>query len=139
MKMQDVLPKMSKLYLNRVVGSFLKDVRLDDEVEMREVILKNIKEFKNEERVMHNLDFAEDPRDVDVLSELILICLIQADDYLLSGADLIKALMHREQQIVSDSEDDEYVQTAIPNFAYRVYKPVIEAAWKKDESLNAHE
>ena len=51
MKLQEILPLMTKLYLNRTVGSFIKDVRINDEDEMRSLILRNQAEFYNEERV----------------------------------------------------------------------------------------
>src|SRR5690625_3691554 len=55
MKLENILPKMSKLYLNRVVSSFLKDVRIEDEDEMRAIVLRNASEFQNAERIKRSL------------------------------------------------------------------------------------
>jgi len=74
--LQDILPKMSKLYLGRIVDSFLKDVHMETEEEMREVILKNIDEFKNKERVKSYLDFSNEIRDITLLNEMILMSLM---------------------------------------------------------------
>lgn len=139
MKLADILPTMSKMYLNRIVSSFLRDVRLEDEEEMRAVILRNISEFQNEERVLKNLDFLEDPRDIEVLNELILICMIQYDDYLAPSSDLIDSVFEMQEQIVADGQDSEYLASAVPEKSAAIYQAVLEAAWDKDDSLNAHE
>lgn len=130
---------MSKMYLNRIVSSFLRDVRIEDEEEMRAVILRNISEFQNEERVLKNLDFLEDPRDIEVLNELILICMIQYDDYLAPSSDLIDSVFEMQEQIVADGQDSEYLESAVPEKSAAIYQAVLEAAWDKDDSLNAHE
>ncbi len=139
MKLADIVPTMSKMYLNRVVSSFLRDVRIDDEEEMRSVILRNIAEFQNEERILKNLDFLEDPRDIEVINELILISMIQYDDYLAPSSDLIDAVFEMQEQIVTDGQDSEYLSSAVPEEKAKIYEAVLEAAWCKDDSLNAHE
>ena len=139
MKLPDILPSMSKLYLNRIVGSFLKDVKLATEDEMRQVILKNIDEFQNVERVRKNLDFTEDELNIDVLNELIVICLMEADGYLATYSQLTNDVESLESRIVADSKDDGYIESSIPADAGRIYSAVLEAAWDKDESLNSHE
>src|SRR5699024_5603502 len=139
MKLADIVPTMSKMYLNRVVSSFLRDVRIDDEEEMRSVILRNIAEFQNEERILKNLDFLEDPRDIEVINELILICMIQYDDYLAPASDLIDAVFEMQEQIVTDGQNSKYLSSAVPEEKANIYEAVLEAAWRKDDSLNAHE
>src|SRR5699024_621409 len=90
MCLQAILPKMSKLYLSRIVDSFLKDVHMESEEEMMEVILKNVDEFQNKERVKSYLDFRDEPRDVTLLNEMILMSLMEKEGYLLSEAELAK-------------------------------------------------
>jgi hypothetical protein len=139
MKMQDVLPKMSKLYLNRTVDSFLKNVQKTTEDDMRCVILKNIEEFRDEMRVKHNLNFLEEERDIDVLNQIVLMCLLECDNYLTDSASLMQSVLDLEQSIVDESKNEQYISASIPNDSYRIYSAVLDAAWKKDESLNAHE
>src|SRR5699024_2102338 len=139
MKLQEILPLMTKLYLNRTVGSFIKDVRINDEDEMRSLILRNQAEFYNEERVKRNLDFLEDERNIGVLNELICICLVQSPQYLTTYDQLVNDLLEFEERVLEDAADAEYVRTAVPGESYRIYLPVLRAAWEKDESLNAHE
>lgn len=139
LKLADILPTMSKMYLNRIVSSFIRDVRIDDEDEMRSVILRNIPEFKNEERILKNLDFLEDPRDIEVLNELILICMVQFNDYLASSSELIDAVFEMQDKIVEDGQDSKYLASAVPEESANIYEAVLEAAWSKDDSLNAHE
>src|SRR5690625_5998042 len=75
MFLEDILPKMSKLYLGRIVDSFLKDVHMESEEEMRAVILKNIDEFQNKERVKKVLNFHDETRDISLLNEMVLMSL----------------------------------------------------------------
>src|SRR5690625_807085 len=130
---------MSKLYLGRIVDSFLKDVHMETEEEMREVILKNIDEFQNKERVKNYLDFSDEPRDVTLLNEVILMSLMEKEGYLLSEADLFKDVEEMQKTILKQSTDDDYISRFIPQDANRIYSAVLDEAWKKDESLNAHE
>ncbi len=139
MKLENILPKMTKLYLNRIVASFLRDVRIDDEDEMRSVILKNAPEFQNSERIERNLDFLEDPRDIEVANELILICMVQYQDYLAPASQLVDDVFELQEQIVEDGLNDEYLARAIPEESRRIYTAVLRAAWAKDNELNAHE
>lgn len=139
MYLQDVLPKMSKLYLGRIVDSFLKDVRMDTEEEMREVIIRNVDEFQNKERVKRNLNFNTENRDIALLNEMVLLSLMEQQGYVLSESDLFDEVEKLEIEIVNQSGDNNYIKTAIPNEAERIYSAVLKEAWKKDDSLNAHE
>lgn len=139
MYLQDILPKMSKLYLSRIVDSFLKDVHMETEEEMREVILKNIDEFQNKERVKNHLNFIVEPRDIALLNELILIALMEREGYILSEAELYKEIEEMEKDILNQSKDDSYIERFMPKDSVRVYSAVLSEAWKKDDSLNEHE
>ncbi|AXF54980.1 hypothetical protein [Salicibibacter kimchii] len=139
MKLQDVLPKMSKMYLSRIIDSFLKDVKIKEEEEMRQVILKNIDEFQNKDRVKRNLNFLEEERDIALLNEMILMSLMENEGYVLEEASLLQEVEKLESQIVSDSGNEEFIKGLMSEEYYRIYSSVLSAAWKKDEDLNAHE
>lgn len=139
MHLQDVLPLMSKMYLSRTVDSFLKDVRLNDEEEMRDIIIKNIDEFKNSDRVKRNLNFRDADRDITLMNRLVLKCLLGSSGYILTEKQLHDEVLALEKQILEDSKDSDYLSAKIDETAFRVYTAVLETAWKKDESLNAHE
>jgi len=139
MYLQDILPKMSKLYLGRIVDSFLKDVHMETEDDMREVILKNIDEFQNKERVKRHLDFSDESRDITLLNEMILMSLMEKEGYLLSESDIYNEVSEMQKEILNQSSDEEYMDKFIPSDARRIYSAVLFEAWKKDDSLNAHE
>ncbi len=139
MYLQDILPKMTKLYLGRIVDSFLKDVQMETEDEMRSVVLKNIDEFQNKDRVKRNLDFSDEPRDVTLLNEMILMSLMEKEGYILSESDILKEVLEMEKEILEQSNDQEYIEKFIPKDAKQIYRSVLYEAWKKDDSLNAHE
>lgn len=128
MYLQDVLPKMSKLYLGRIVDSFLKDVRMDTEEEMREVIIRNVDEFQNKERVKRNLNFNTENRDIALLNEMVLLSLMEQQGYVLSESDLFDEVEKLEIEIVNQSGDNNYIKTAIPNEAERIYSAVLKEA-----------
>ncbi len=139
MFLEDVLPKMSKLYLGRIVDSFLKDVHMESEEEMRTVILKNIDEFQNKERVKKTLNFNDEIRDVLLLNEMILMSLMEKEGYLLSESDLYKEIEDMQELILKQSADNDYINRFISKESKRIYSAVLDEAWKKDESLNEHE
>lgn len=139
MYLQDILPRMSKLYLGRIVDSFLKDVHMETDEEMREVILKNIDEFQNKERVRRHLDFSDESRDITLLNEMILMSLMEKENYLLSEAELYKEVEEMEKEILNQSSDEDYMNRFISKEAKRIYTSVLREAWNKDDSLNAHE
>lgn len=139
MYLQDILPKMTKLYLGRIVDSFLKDVQMETEDEMRSVILKNIDEFQNKDRVKRNLDFSDELRDVTLLNEMILMSLMEKEGYILSESDILREVLDMEKEILDQSMDQEYIEKFISKDAKRIYSSVLYEAWKKGDSLNAHE
>ncbi|SDI80999.1 SAP domain-containing protein [Natribacillus halophilus] len=139
MHLQEVLPKMTKMYLTRTVDSFLKDVKLSDEDDMRDIIIKNIDEFKNQERVKRNLNFRTTDRDTTLLNRLILKCLLGSENYILSDKKLHEDVLALQTQLLEDSQDESYITAKIDKTAMKVYTAVLETAWAKDEALNAHE
>src|SRR5699024_6818018 len=93
----------------------------------------------NSERVERSLDFLEDSRDIEVASELLLICMVQYDDYLAPASQLVDDVFKLQEQIVEDGLNDKYLARAIPEESRRIYAAVLKAAWAKDDELNAHE
>src|SRR5690625_8012526 len=139
MYLQDILPKISKIDLGRIVDSFLKDMKMETEEKMKEVKLKNIEEFQNKERVKSHLDFSDESRETTLLNEMILMALMEKEGYNLSETELYKEVEDMEIEILKQSSDDEYIDRFIQSNAKRIYSAVLYEAWKKDDSLNAHE
>ncbi|GAB4074692.1 hypothetical protein GCM10028778_21950 [Barrientosiimonas marina] len=139
MYLEGILPKMSKLYLGRILDSFLKNVHMETEEEMREVILRNIEEFKNEERIINNLDFTKETRDVALLNEMILMSLMEQEGYISTENGLYQMVEELEIGILDQSRDDDFMNKAIPSEAKRIFSSVLTEAWKKDDYLNEHE
>src|SRR5699024_2308837 len=115
------------------------DVHMETEEEMREVILKNIDEFQNKERVKNHLDFNSETRDIILLNEIILMSLMEKENYLLNKSALYREVEDMEKSILEQSKDDDYINNFIPKEAKRIYSSVLDEAWKKDESPNEHE
>src|SRR5690625_332871 len=128
MFLEDILPKMSKLYLGRIVDSFLKDVHMESEEEMRAVILKNIDEFQNKERVKKVLNFHDETRDISLLNEMVLMSLMEKEGYLLSETELYKEIEEMQKAIEVQCEDDDYLTRFMPEKTKRIYSAVLEEA-----------
>jgi len=76
MKLEEIVSKMSKLYLGRLVDSFLKDTPKENEKEMRKLILKNKNEFADYDRIKNKLNFIHIDRNTRVLNILTLNILL---------------------------------------------------------------
>ncbi|MBO8172363.1 MAG: SAP domain-containing protein [Bacillaceae bacterium] len=139
MRLAEILPQMTKLFLSKTVDSFVKDVKFSDEEEMREMILKNIEEFKNEDRLKSRLNFLETDRDIALLNEICLLCLLDQEGYLLKESELFSKVEQYEKDIVKNSQDSDFVEQSIPESSQRIYTAVLKAAWNRDEDLNPHE
>jgi len=76
MKLEEIVSKMSKLYLGRLVDSFLKDTPKENEKEMRKLILKNKNEFADYDSIKNKLNFIHIDRNTRVLNILTLNILL---------------------------------------------------------------
>src|SRR5699024_2575669 len=115
------------------------DVHMETEDEMRSVILKNIDEFQNKNRVLKHLHFSDEPRDIALLNEIILMSLMDTEGYVLAETELLNNVEYMETTILKQSSDNEYIDRFMSADAKRIYSRVLFEAWKKDDSLNAHE
>lgn len=138
MKLEEIVNQMSKLYLGRLVDSFLKDVPKDDENKMRDLIIKNEDEFADHTRIVNKLNFIEEDRDTALLNDLILNILLDQNGYFLEHNELIKAVKKEEEKIIQRSKEKEALKYSDPN-ALRIYKRVLKAAWKWQDSISSHE
>lgn len=80
MKVRDCLDNMSKMYLNRVVNSFSRDIHKLSESGMRDFISRNYKEITQHGHIKAKLDFSDvSHRERNVLRTLLLFLLLQPE------------------------------------------------------------
>ena len=106
MKLEEIVSKMSKLYLGRLVDSFLKDTPKENEKEMRKLILKNKNEFADYDSIKNKLNFIHIDRNTRVLNNLILNILLNENDNKCEKNELIKKVKGKEEEIIKNSKKE---------------------------------
>ncbi len=129
---------MSKLYLSRLVDSFLKDVPKDDENKMRDIILKNKEEFDNFMRIKSKLNFTESDRDIRLLNNIILHILLDENGYICEENTLVNEVKQNEREIIEESQKEEVLKYSDPK-SLHIYEKVLEAAWGWQDYISPHE
>ncbi|MCF8009039.1 MAG: hypothetical protein K9K32_04675 [Halanaerobiales bacterium] len=138
MKLEEIVSKMSKLYLGRLVDSFLKDTPKDDEDEMRTLILKNKNEFADFDRIKIKLNFIHIDRNIRLLNNLLLHILINENNYKCEKNELIQKLKDEEKEILKKSKKEGCLKYTDEE-ALKIYKKVLIAAWKWQDDISPHE
>jgi len=138
MKLEEIVSKMSKLYLGRLVDSFLRDVPKDDEEKMRRLILKNKDEFVDHARIENKLNFIKEDRDTGLLNKIILKLLLNENGYILTSDVLKKRVQEKEKEIIEESKKENVLKHSDPE-ALRIYERVLKAAWRWQDSISSHE
>ncbi len=137
-RLKEIVSKMSKLYLGRLVESFLKDAPKDSEKKMRELILKNKDEFADSSRIENKLNFIKEERDIGVINNIILHILLDKNDYICEENVLINEVKSREEEIVEESKKEDSLQYS-DSKALKIYERVLKAAWKWQDTISPHE
>lgn len=60
MKVSDAVQHMTKAYLHRIIDSFTRDFPKHDEEKSREIIVKNVDELTDSDRIRRRLSLGED-------------------------------------------------------------------------------
>ncbi|SJZ92012.1 SAP domain-containing protein [Selenihalanaerobacter shriftii] len=138
MKLEEIVSKMSKLYLGRLVDSFLKDTPKDNEKEMRKLILKNNNEFADYDRIKSKLNFIHIDRNTRVLNNLLLYILLNENDYKCEKNELIQKVKQKEKEIIKSSKKEGCLEFSNKD-SLKIYKKVLITAWKWQDDINSHE
>lgn len=138
MRVDDILPRMTRLFLSRTVDSFLKDVHKKDEEYLRQLVLKNRDEFSQAARVEQRLDFIDTERDTAVLDDIILRIVLSEGSYLLAEDVLYERVQDFEKRVVEASHDADLFRSRDKR-ALQLLTTVLDAAWRRGADLNPHE
>jgi hypothetical protein len=136
MKVPDAVQEMSKQYLHRVIDSFTKDFPKPDEDRAREIIVRNVDELTDPDRILSVLRFEGTFSD-QILFAYILEALVNRPNFLASEQDLIDEVTSLEQQVLdaaTDSESLRYEDTR----AVDIFRSVLEVALE-DQEVTAQE
>ncbi len=105
MKVADAIKQMSKLPLQRIVDSFTKDFPKPDENQARDIILRNVEELTDPERIATVLRF-DAPFSDQIRQTCMLEAFVNHPDWSASEQDIVESL-HRLEQSVLDAAGGE--------------------------------
>ena len=138
MRLEEIVSKMSKLYLGRLVDSFLKDTPKDSEKEMRKLILKNKNEFADYDRIKSKMNFIHIDRNTRVLNNLLLHILLNENNYKCEKKEVIKKVKQKEKEIIKNSKQEGCLKFSDTE-SLKIYKKVLITAWKWQDDISPHE
>ena len=99
MKVADAIKQMSKLPLQRVVASFTKDFPKVDEDQARDIILRNVEELTDPERMKTVLRF-DGPFSNQIRRTCMLEAFVNRADWSGSERDILESLNRLEQDVL---------------------------------------
>jgi hypothetical protein len=105
-RIEDCLPLMSKMYIARILNSFLKqEFPRQDEDRMRSHIQQNRQELADRDHVTTRLQKLQSRnRSTRILVEELLVSLLEHPEMACGEEELCKRVRQQEQQVLDDSE-----------------------------------
>lgn len=107
MRVDDAVNHMTKAYLDRVVDSFTKDFPKRDEVRAREIIVKNVDELTDPDRIKGQLSWEGHRYSQRILHTFILEFLLTCSDHMADEPEIIEGVQEAEREIVAAASDPE--------------------------------
>lgn len=136
MKVSEAVQEMTKAYLQRVIDSFARDFPKSDEERAREIILRNVEELTDPDRIKGVLD-VRGPFAEQILLALILEALVNRPGCMASEAELVDEVTALEQRILDLAERSDALRYE-DDRAVEVMRAVMEVALE-DERLSNEE
>lgn len=133
MRIEDCIPAMSKVFLSRVVDSFISsDVPRGDEDRLREQILQYRSELSAQERITQAFTGLETREGARILFDAIATSLLSSPDLRSSYEGLFASVQAFEQSIIDESKCTKCLDLADQR-AIDIYQAVLEVALEDDE------
>ncbi len=133
MRIEDCIPTMSKVFLGRVVDSFISsEVPRGDEDRLREQILQYKSELASQERIGQAITGLETREGARILFDAIVTSLLSSPDLRSSYEDLFASVQAYEQSIIDESKCTKCLDLADQK-AIDIYQAVLEVALEDDE------
>ncbi|MCB0641891.1 MAG: hypothetical protein KDC44_09640 [Phaeodactylibacter sp.] len=109
MKVSEALQHMSKSYLHRTLDSFTRDLPKKEVDHSREIILKNLNELTDTERIKKVLK-AKGPYSYRILLSTIIEVLINKPDNMASEDEVYEAVIQYEKEILDFAKDPDFLK-----------------------------
>jgi DNA-binding MarR family transcriptional regulator len=137
MNVATAVQHMTKMYLDRLVGSFSKDVRKFDEEDSRKFIEKNIKEIKAPTFIAKKLNFDSYPYATRLhLNHLLVFLLLQRQHTVAEAGLYDRYAKHIKEQIKRYKNKD--ILLAVDSTAFDILSTVYNVAYANND-LSADE
>jgi len=135
MKIEDIIDKMSKSYLDRIVKSFTNEIYTKDEEGYRKQILSNIDFLSDKKKIKERLNIflknSRDPYQNGLLINFILKTLLSCNQYQAKQEDIIENIKKSEQEVIKNSKSADSFKH-IDDYALDIFETVLEAAFEDD-------
>lgn len=126
MKVSDAIELMTKAYLQRIIDSFTKDFPKLDEERAREIILRNVDELTDRDRIATVLQF-EGLYAEQILLAYILEALVNSPDCAASEAEIFENVTQLEQAVVDAAGSEDSLRYADER-SVEILRAVLEVA-----------
>ena len=131
MKVADAIKQMSTLPLQRIVDSFTKDFPKPDEDQARDIILRNVEELTDPERIANVLRF-DGPFSEQIRQKCMLEAFVNRPDWSASEQDIVESLRLLEQSVVDAAGGEDSLRYEDPQHI-EILRDVLVAALEDDQ------
>ena len=130
MKLADAIKQMSKLPLQRIVDSFTKDFPKPDEIQARDIILRNVEDLTDPDRITTVLRF-DGPFSEQIRQTCMLEAFVNRPDWSASEQDIVEGLRQLEQNVLDAAVGEDSLRYEDPQHV-DILSDVLMAALKDD-------
>ena len=130
MKVADAIKQMSKLPLQRIVDSFTKDFPKPDEDQARGIILRNVEDLTDPERITTVLRF-DGPFSEQIRQTCMLEAFVNRPDWSASEQDIVESLRQLEQSVLDAAAGEDSLRYEDPQHV-EILRDVLMAALEDD-------
>lgn len=134
MKVSEAVQEMTKSYLQRIIDSFAKDFPKSDEDRAREIILRNLEELTDPERIVGALEI-RGPFSEQILLAVILEALVNRPNCTASEAELVEEVTGLEQRVLDLAQGPDALRYEDPR-SVDVMRAVMEVALEDAQLSN---
>lgn len=137
MKVAEAVPYMTKSYLHRVIDSFTKDFPKTDEERSRAIIVKNVAELTDSDRIARQMSFEGKSYAERELQGHILSFLVNQPDHTASEESITSEVVKAEKAVLKEARSADALRFEDPH-SVDVYRSVLEVAIE-DNQITAEE
>ena len=136
MKVADAIKQMSQLPLQRIVDSFTKDFPKPDEVQARDIVLRNVDELTDPERISAVLRF-DGPFGDQIRQSCMLEAFVNRPEWSASEQEMVESLNRLEQGVLDAAAGEHSLRYEDPRHV-EILKDVLRTALE-DDHITARE